>query len=183
MQPLLQTIIQSRNANGTGAFAFTAPARRTGVSHVVQQVAQELALESRGNVLIASAPLLDSASREDLRRGAHGYVRRASNVWTLLDEAHLGYVPDALLEHVWVDMTPDHFDFMLIDCPALNETGDALRLAPEVDGVFLVVAAGKTRRDQIDHAQRMLNYSSDRYRGLILNQRTYPVPSFLYRFL
>jgi len=184
VQPLLQTMIQTRTmAGGRGVFAFTGPASGVGVTHVVQFVAHELAIESGGRVLIASAPLLEGASPDDLRRAPRGYVRRAQNVWSLLDDAHAGFVPDALLDHVWVDMAPEHFDFVLIDCPALNETGDALRLGPEVDGLFLVVAAGKTRRDQIEHAQKMLAYSCDRYRGLVLNQRTYPVPNFLYRFL
>jgi hypothetical protein len=184
LQPLLQRMIQSKTSGqGEGVFAFCGPTARVGVSYVVQLVAHELALESRGRVLIASAGLLDGGSREHLRSAQHGYMRRAPSVWSLVDMDQLNRAPDFLLDHIWLDLLPEDFDYILIDCPAVNEAGDALRVAPDVDGIFMVVSAGETRRDQIEHAQRMLRYASDRYDGLILNRRTYPVPKFLYKFL
>ena len=183
LQPLLQHMIQSKNTGGKGVFAFAGPSSGVGVSYITQLVARELALESRGRVLTAAAQLLDGGSRAHLHTSPHGYVKRAPNVWSMVDEEQLERAPGFVLDHIWVDLIPEDFDYILIDCPAMNDTGDALRMAPDVDGFFLVVAAGETRRDQIEHAQRMLTHSSARYEGLILNRRTYPVPKFLYRFL
>ena len=71
---------------------------------------------------------------------------------------------------------------MLFRSP-LNESGDALRLSQEADGVFLVVDAGKTRRDQIQYAQKLFAQTGRSLQGLILNRRTYPIPEFLYKLL
>ena len=184
LQPLLQTIIQIKNAEGgRGVFAFTSPASGDGVSHVLQIVAQELAAENRCRVLTSSSSMLEGATDDDLQRALRGCIERAPSVWSLVDDDHIEYMPDALLDRLWVDVAPRDFDFILIDCPPLNEVGDALRLGHETDGVFLVVSAGETRRDQIEHAQKLLKHSSARLQGLVLNRRTYPVPNFLYKHL
>lgn len=184
LQPLLQTIIQSKNAEGgRGVFAFTSPGSGAGVSHVLQIVARELAAENRCRVLIASSSMLDGATDEDIQRALRGCIERAPNVWSLVDDDHAELLPEALLDRLWIDVSPQDFDFILIDCPPLNEIGDALRLGNETDGVFLIVSAGETRRDQIEHAQKILRHSSARLQGLVLNRRTYPVPNFLYKLL
>ncbi|MGA2183673.1 MAG: hypothetical protein ABSH47_11645 [Bryobacteraceae bacterium] len=184
LQPLLQTMIRARTAGGSrGVFVFTAPAAGAGVSYVVQLLASALAEEEHCRVLTASSHMLDGAGDRYLQHAARGYLERAPDVWALLDEGHMKYVPDCFLDRICPNFVPPDFDYVLIDCPALTEAGDALRLSQDSDGVFLVVAAGETRRDQIEHAQKMLRHSSDRLLGLVLNRRTYPVPEFLYKLL
>ena len=184
LHPLIQTIIQVKNSeDGRGVFVFTGPARAVGVTYVVQVVARELAAETQSRVLIVSSTTLDGASDQDLRRASHGAVECASGVWSLVDQENVEYLPDVLLERVWVDVERSDFDFVLIDCPAVTEAGDALRLAPEADGVFLIVGAGETTRDQVEQAQRVLRYASGHLRGIVLNRRTYPVPKFLYKLI
>ncbi len=184
LQPLLQTMIRARKTSGCrGAFVFTAPSSGSGVSYVVQLVASALAREEHCRVLTASSRMLDGAADQYLEHAARGYIERAPNVWNLLDEGHMKYVPEHFLDRICPNFIPPDFDYVLIDCPALNAAGDALRLSQDSDGVFLVVAAEQTRRDQIEHAQKMLRHSSDRLLGLVLNRRTYPVPEFLYKLL
>ena len=184
LQPLLQTMIRTRTAGGRrGAFLFTAPHPGAGVSYVIQLVASALAEEERCRVLTASSHTLDRADDRYLQHAARGYIERAPDVWALLDEGHMKQVPDNFLDRICPNFVPPDFDYVLIDCPALNVAGDALRLSQDSDGLFLVVAAGLTRRDQIEHAQKMLHHSTDRLLGMVLNRRTYPVPDFLYRLL
>jgi Mrp family chromosome partitioning ATPase len=184
LQPLLQTMIRVRTAGGSrGAFVFTAPAPGAGVSYVVQLLASALAEEERCRVLTASSRMLAGAGDRYLQHAARGYIERAPDVWALLDEGHMKHVPDCFLDRICPNFAPPDFDYVLIDCPALTEAGDALRLSPDSDGAFLVVAAERTRRDQIEHAQKMLLHSTDRLLGLVLNRRTYPVPEFLYKLL
>ena len=45
---------------------------------------------------------------------------------------------------------------MLLDSPPIIAVADAATLAPRVDGVLLVVRAGKTRRDLAAKARKML---------------------------
>jgi hypothetical protein len=184
LQPLLQTMLQVKNAEGgRGVFAFTSPGSGAGVSHVLQIVAHELASQNRCRILIASSGMLHGATDDHIQRALGGCIERAPNIWSPIDDDHLECIPEALLDRLWVDLGPQDFDFILIDCPPLNEIADALRLGHETDGVFLVVSAGETRRDQIEHAQKLLKHSSAWLQGLVLNRRTYPVPNFLYNLL
>jgi Mrp family chromosome partitioning ATPase len=56
-------------------------------------------------------------------------------------------------------------------------------LAPGVDGVVLVVEADRTKRDQIQRAQRTIEMANGNLLGLVLNKRRYVVPRWLYRKL
>ena len=75
------------------------------------------------------------------------------------------------------------FDYVLIDCPALHTATDTLSLAPFIDGIILVVEAGKTRKEQIRNAEKSIQFAHGRLLGHILNKRSYVVPNWLYRRL
>jgi hypothetical protein len=75
------------------------------------------------------------------------------------------------------------FDYILIDCPALHSAADVFSLSPLVDGIVLVVEAGKTRRDQVLQAERSIGFARGKLIGQILNKRTFIVPHWLYKRL
>jgi len=72
------------------------------------------------------------------------------------------------------------FDYVLIDCPAIGTSSDAMTFAPVVDGVAVVVKAGQTRRGQIHRSQQLIESASGNPLGFILNERQYPIPNWLY---
>jgi MinD-like ATPase involved in chromosome partitioning or flagellar assembly len=76
-----------------------------------------------------------------------------------------------------------HFDFILLDTPALNLGRDLFSVAPLVDGVLLVVEAGATRVDRILHAERSIHFARGKLLGHILNKRSFTVPHWLYKRL
>jgi len=75
------------------------------------------------------------------------------------------------------------FDYILIDTPALRQSNDILSLAPFADGIILVVEADRTRKDQILHAEKSIEFARGKLIGSILNKRTYVVPEWIYRRL
>lgn len=77
----------------------------------------------------------------------------------------------------------ERYDHVLIDAPAVNCHPDAQLLAPMVDGVVLVVRAGRTSREAAAQARKRLQLAGARLLGVVLNDRTYPLPEFLYRRL
>jgi Mrp family chromosome partitioning ATPase len=82
---------------------------------------------------------------------------------------------DDLIAHVR-RRSPDAI--ILIDLPPVTNTDEALKVAPRVDVMFLVVAEGKTRRDQLT---RTLNLLSDtNIGGIILNRSAETVGSYYY---
>jgi Mrp family chromosome partitioning ATPase len=82
-----------------------------------------------------------------------------------------------------VDALRVSFDNILIDCGPLHDSSDAAVLASCVDGVVIVVEAGRSRRDQVVNAQRTIEQAGGKFLGFVLNKRRYPVPEWLYRRL
>ena len=66
---------------------------------------------------------------------------------------------------------------------AIKSAGDVFSLAPLVDGVIMVVEAGKTRVDQILHAEKSIEFARGKLIGHILNKRSFDVPNWLYKLL
>jgi Mrp family chromosome partitioning ATPase len=75
------------------------------------------------------------------------------------------------------------FDYSIIDCPSLRESGDVLSIAPFVDGVVMVIEANHTRAEQLRNAERNIEAAQGKLLGHVLNKRTYDVPGWLYHSL
>ena len=75
------------------------------------------------------------------------------------------------------------FSFVLIDAPPLNAYGDALLLGRLVDGVVLVLEANATRREVALRIAESLRAAKIQVLAAVLNKRTFPIPSALYKRL
>jgi hypothetical protein len=75
-----------------------------------------------------------------------------------------------------------HFDVVLIDCPALKRSGEVLSVAAAVDGVILVVQAGRTTKADLAFAERQIAGAGGNLEGHVLNKLSTPfLPKWLYR--
>jgi Mrp family chromosome partitioning ATPase len=83
----------------------------------------------------------------------------------------------------YIGLLRNEFDYALIDCSSLRESGDVLSVAPFVDGVILVIEADRTYRDQILRAERAIETAQGKLLGHVLNKRTYTIPDWIYRKL
>jgi capsular exopolysaccharide synthesis family protein len=61
-------------------------------------------------------------------------------------------------------------DFIVIDSPPIAALTDAAMLAKKVDGVVLVVEAGKTNASDVRHAKEQLERSGAHIIGVVLNK-------------
>jgi hypothetical protein len=96
---------------------------------------------------------------------------------------------------IWVDpFSPDDleitlralnksFGYVLVDCPSLSVSPEALILAPMVDGILLVIEADKTTKRQILRARKSIEMSGGKILGFVLNKRKYPIPDRIYSWL
>lgn len=75
------------------------------------------------------------------------------------------------------------FAHTLIDCPAVGASHEATVLAPDVDGIVLVVEADRTKRDQILRVRQTIEMAQGELMALVLNKRRHVVPDWLYRML
>jgi Mrp family chromosome partitioning ATPase len=75
------------------------------------------------------------------------------------------------------------FDYVLIDCPSISASNEALSLGSAADGVILVLKANATRKDRARSAVRDLQAAKVKVLGAVLNQRTFPIPDSIYNKL
>ena len=68
-----------------------------------------------------------------------------------------------------LDNLSNYYTRIIIDCPPIIPVGDALRFAQIADGVVLVVRAGKTPREVVRRAVKILKQSKSRLLGVVLN--------------
>jgi len=82
--------------------------------------------------------------------------------------------PSALVGSEWMSFLISNlkkgFDVLVIDSPPILLTSDALLLAPQVDGVILMVKAGKMNREMVKKAMDQLRRVEANLLGLVLNQ-------------
>jgi len=72
------------------------------------------------------------------------------------------------------------FDHTIFDMASPNMHPDAQVLGSMLDGALVVARAGETPRETVAEAKKRLELAGVRCLGLVLNQRSDPVPGFLY---
>jgi hypothetical protein len=181
--PLVRSLMEEREKAFSGAsFVFTSSTPREGVSVVVDRIARELAAVSGEKVLIAMtaaignfAPSAEPDAHEPVLREGDGVFRlappRSANSATRVERFEL------------LRQLTRLFSFVLIDAPALSVSSEALEFGARSQGIVLVAAAGRVRRNRLLQTKRMIDVAGAPLLGCALNRRTYPIPDFLYKRL
>lgn len=81
----------------------------------------------------------------------------------------------------WLQDAAERFDLTVFDLPPVSDS--ALRLAPLVDGVLLVVEAERVRSEVAAWAAEQLRAARTNVVGVVLNKQRQHVPDWLYRRL
>jgi capsular exopolysaccharide synthesis family protein len=82
-----------------------------------------------------------------------------------------------------VDRLKADFGFVVADGPPVNGLPPVAPLAARFDGVALVTQANETRRQVVQRSIDSLKAASDRFLGVVLTQRKYFIPDWIYRRL
>jgi len=77
----------------------------------------------------------------------------------------------------------ERYSWIIVDTSPALAYADAVVLGRMMDGVILVVQAGKTRREVIGKAQEILKNAKASVLGVVLNKRQYVIPKPIYRRL
>lgn len=75
------------------------------------------------------------------------------------------------------------FDLILVDSWSFSVPPKPMLFSPQVDGVVLVVDADKTRWQIAEKQKRELTAQGGKILGVVLNNRTYPIPESIYKRL
>ncbi len=154
--------------------AFASVNRGEGVTRTVRGLADELA-RSKKIVTVLDGSL----------QGAHVPGMSVLDAGLHIEPAILGAPRAVEPETVstFIASLRKRSDCILLDCGSLEASTDLLRLAQFTDAVLLVVEAGRTGKDQVDRAARVIGEAGGTLIGCVLNKRRYPVPDWLYRLL
>ena len=77
----------------------------------------------------------------------------------------------------------DRYDHVIIDTPSINSFPDAKVVGQMIGGAVLVARSGQTPRETIGEAKKRLDNGGVKVLGLVLNQRTDPIPDALYQMI
>jgi polysaccharide biosynthesis transport protein len=182
--------------NGDGVVvAFTSSNRREGVTYVSRQLANELGRNDMTSVACVNVNFLRrlSPTAEEIRGSRLKSGASFAGEQVAAESPKKGSLEISDRRGPWegswqyrracIQLLRSEFAHTIIDCPALEESGDLFSVAPFVDGVIVVVEANRTRREQPNHAEQSIVAAGGKLLGYILNKRTYEVPQWLYRRL
>lgn len=80
-----------------------------------------------------------------------------------------------------LEQVRQHFDMTVVVAPALGASPEGYQLASVVDGVVVVIEAGKTRWQACKREIARMQAQGAKVLGIILNKRRYYIPNFVYR--
>ena len=189
---LLLNRVQSETSrlSGGAAVAFTSANPGEGVSFVARSFAQKIASQTgKRTVVVDAGRLRQLRVAELIELPNRPSISGLRNLWLLPQQSN-GQSHEMTLSKADSDWTSASinalrttFDYILIDCPSLSSSFDAELLAPEVDGVVIVVEADRTKRDQIMRARNTIELASGKVVAMALNKQRHVVPNWLYRRL
>ena len=82
----------------------------------------------------------------------------------------------------YIDNIKNQYDIILIDATSINSMKDFSFISEYSDGIVLIIDEGKLQRDMMKNSIARLNHNNVTIIGGILNNRTFPIPEFIYKY-
>ncbi len=187
---LREQLKRLRTEAGIRTIAITSPVKRDGKTTVAVNLAASIALEYEEKVLLIDAdlraPSVHRYFKGDVSPGLTDYLssNSAAGVKSLIRATHLSglrIIPagkpsrfasellakDRMRRMIDEIHTTLPGQTIIIDSPPVLATPDPLVLSRQVDGVIMVIRAGKTPKDYL--AKALSSFSSDKVLGVVLN--------------
>jgi receptor protein-tyrosine kinase len=185
---------------GPRVVSFSGIERENRSSWICARVGESLASQADASVCIVDAnpwsPQLHAHFNAGNRTGlaaaltARGPIRSYA---TPLSSGNLWLMPSGSIEgnlHAHADRCRarfaelrEEFNYVLVSAPSLSRESEATLLGQLADGIVLILQANRTRRASVRQAKERLETAQVQILGAVLDQRTFPIPEFLYRKL
>jgi capsular exopolysaccharide synthesis family protein len=201
---ILRTNIQSLNqTKGYKTFAITSSIHREGKTVTAINLAMTMAhdLNNKSILLIdadlrkckvakylglSASPGLSEVLKGDVPAG-DTFISPGVNNLTIMPGGKGPRNPSELLGSKRMERLiaslGNRFDYIFIDTPPVMPLTDACIIGPLVDGVIVVIQAGRTQREVINHAESRLYQAQAKTLGYIMTNVEYHLPQYLYRYI
>jgi capsular exopolysaccharide synthesis family protein len=200
---LRQQVKQLRAESGIRSFALTSPVKRDGKTTVAVNLAAALSLDYEESVLLIDGDLrapgihpyfnahqspgltdyLGSEAKMPLKRLVQETFLPGLLILSSGKSSHLAselLAKERMTEVMEEARTEFPGHHIIIDCPPILSTPDPFVIARHVDGVLVVIRAGKTPRDYLTKALQSLN--SSKVMGVVLNGARLGIASKYYYY-
>src|SRR5579864_2461461 len=169
----------------------------TDVGNICCMVGQSLTLETNASVAVVNrtphgtqapdttASGMDENASEAGGTSLHAIGTRAGNNLWLIPERRIltnldgGRMDSALYAHLW--KLRREFEYSVIEGAPGGQSSEAGALGQVADGIILVLAAHRTRREMARRIKQILDSAKVRILGTVLSGRTFPIPESIYR--
>ena len=84
---------------------------------------------------------------------------------------------------VFLKMMADSYDYIVIDAPPVPVYPETCIIAAKVSGAVMVLHSGKTRSQTAQRAKLNIEESGGKILGVVLNQREFYIPEWIYKHL
>jgi Mrp family chromosome partitioning ATPase len=198
---LIQQLFLSPNSPRRRTVLFAEVERQGEGAPICALTAELLAAQAVGSVCVVDLDLGEPSLHHVFQlRVAHGVLdvlllgkpaRDAvrpvgTNLW-LLPFGSRTAVPSTVLApdrlRALLQELRGQFDYVLISAPPFSESARAIFLSQFSDGVVLIVQAHNTRRERALGVKESLTAARVPLLGVVLSNRTFPIPQTLYRRL
>jgi Mrp family chromosome partitioning ATPase len=198
MSRLVQSMFLSPNGSNPRSVVFCGVDGESGSSFVCADAGRILAAKSSHSICVVDAnarsprlPDIFGGNTPTATFGKAASVRErcvqvGKNLW-LAEAAVLAgskgeLPPDKELTELLAQLGAE-FEYLFIDVAGANVCGDALVLGQASDAVILIIEAHSTRRLSARKAKEALDAAGVRLLGVVLHNRSFPIPESLYKRL
>jgi hypothetical protein len=195
---LVRQVFFSSVAQPIRQVVFTAVELHTDVGSICRQVGEALSQETHGTVAVVGSdvtilrgiepyPAVGSGPPCDDTGGQHqSSVRARGNLWFVPETRVVDDAGELVRGSSWYLRLADlrrEFDYSVVQGPPAIALGNAVAVGQLADGIILVLAAHSTRRAAARKIKETLEAAQVRLLGVVLSDRTFPVPEKIYRRL
>ena len=198
---LIQNVFRVPGSAGRRTVLFAGVDRHPASATLCGRTAELLAAQVEGSVCVVDTDLRDPSLHlclngratdglldllRDGRSARSAAQQLGANLWLLasasrVPEPHAVLASDRL--RLLFTELREQFDHVLISAPPFSESAASILLSQLTDGVVLVVEAHATRRERARNVKESLTAAGVPLLGVVLNNRTFPIPDALYRRL
>ena len=179
---------------------FTSAMEGEGTTTIAASYAKILAMEGRERVLVcemnARRPSFSSVFSTNGDAGITEYFLSGVTLTSLvqksqsndLDVLHVGRQDATVIQlHLnavfprLLEEALRTYDTVIVDAPPVISSPETAPMTGFVDGVVVVVQAGKTKREVVLRAITSISNFKGRVLGVVLNRKRYYIPNFIYK--
>ena len=179
---------------------FTSSTAGEGTTTVATGFARFLSLQGMSRILVcemnARHPSFSDVFSINGDLGITDYFLRDTTISSIVQASDFhdldilqvgGHDPSTIQLHLsnafprFLKEAKEQYDTILIDAPPVISSPESPAMASFVDGVVMVVRAGKTKREIVQRALDAIGQFEGKMLGIVLNRKKYYIPEFLYK--